>query len=67
MQRRHYVQFAEMIRRQLEPFGTAPQTQRGQLVHGTILEMRDRIADLFAEDNPRFDRVRFLKACEPDA
>lgn len=29
----------------------------------TRFEMADRLADCFAEDNPRFDRLRFLDAC----
>jgi hypothetical protein len=27
--------------------------------------IRDRLADLFARDNSRFGRTRFLEACEP--
>lgn len=30
---------------------------------GTIAAMAERQADLFAHDNPRFNRSRFLTAC----
>ena len=31
--------------------------------HGAITAIRCRLADVMADDNPRFDRQRFLKAC----
>lgn len=33
--------------------------------HGqTIILVRDAVADVLAADNPRFDRARFVEACE---
>ena len=29
-------------------------------------DTRNKVANVFAEDNPRFDRQRFYKACEGD-
>lgn len=60
--KRHYEQIAETIR----------QTKSGRtgdaLVVNAVNGVREVIArdlaDLFAEDNPRFNRDLFLKACE---
>jgi len=56
MSRKDYVKFAEMLR-------TIP-------LEGPALcfwkDVRDRIADIFAADNPNFDRERFEKACQDD-
>jgi hypothetical protein len=49
MSRKHYIAVAERIRR----IDTRP--AREQIAHD--------MADIFAEDNPRFDRARFLEAC----
>jgi hypothetical protein len=27
-------------------------------------ELRDRLADYFESQNPKFDRIRFIEACE---
>lgn len=35
----------------------------GLVGHTTIRCMAHDMADIFAADNPRFDRVRFLRAC----
>lgn len=31
-----------------------------------LTDARERIADVMAADNPRFDRTRFLAACDGD-
>lgn len=33
-------------------------------VKETVSDLTSRIADVLAADNPRFDRSRFLEACE---
>jgi len=58
MRKKDYVTFAEMLR-------AAPSfmayTDSGVLA--MVDHVRDRIADIFAADNPRFDRERFERAC----
>jgi len=57
MSRKDYVKFAEMLRGL--PDGMS---HTRHVVYWT--DVRDRIADIFAVDNPRFDRERFEKACK---
>lgn len=52
MTRRDYVALADAIR----------SADRNQTMD-PIAEVTSAIADLCGEDNGRFDRVRFLKAC----
>jgi hypothetical protein len=56
MTRKDYVKFAEMLR------------QKRQLIEdssSTLLDLTISIADIFAQDNPKFDREKFYAACEP--
>ncbi len=57
MTRKDYVKVAEIIRRarQRENLGTLPPVNDGWL--------EDEFIELFAADNPRFDRRRFELAC----
>ena len=36
----------------------------GVVSHRTLDPLVDKLADEFAQGNPRFDRARFLEACE---
>ena len=36
-------------------------------VDATVVELVTRFADMFEQDNARFDRARFVAACEGDA
>lgn len=56
MSRKHYVAIAAMIRRRVD----ADATVGG---HSITREIAEGLADVFADDNPRFDRARFLTAC----
>jgi len=58
MSRKDYVKFAEMLSKNypsVDNGGEAYQHER----------LQKEIADIFAGDNPRFDRQRFYSACEP--
>ena len=60
MTRKDYVKFAAVAKEMAETFGR----------HGhwhVVREFEIRMAGIFAADNPRFDRERFYRACEPDA
>lgn len=53
MSRKHYEAVAESIRIATVDHG----------VSDSIRDIGDDLANMFAEDNPRFDRQRFLDAC----
>ena len=58
MTRKDYVKIAEVLRSANETHGK----------HGhwhVVHEIEQKLANVLAEDNPRFDRERFYKACEP--
>ncbi len=56
-QRRHYQAVADVL-------ATANVTAQSNLfATGLIHELRDRFADMFQADNPRFVRSRFEDAC----
>ncbi len=58
MTKRHFERFAEMFRTQM--------THSNDDTLAVILETIDETANIFADANPRFDRARFIKACEAD-
>ena len=60
--RKLYVAVAALMlkNRKAAPVGTAGQTT----VLAACMKIEDDLADLFANDNPNFDRARFLAACE---
>lgn len=55
-----------MHRKNYEAIASVLSNVRGER-HGNgtvaMLDVSARLADLFAEDNPKFDRHRFLVAC----
>lgn len=53
--KKNYVAVAAAIRESVRP-ATAETA-------GSIRELAARLANIFAADNPRFDRQRFLAAC----
>jgi len=55
MSRKHYVAVAAMLRVHISVSGD--QEAAG------MREVARSLATLFADDNPRFDRARFLAAC----
>ena len=54
MTRKDYVKFAEMLKAQQHTPGK-DRLQISRIIHATV--------DIFAADNPNFDRDRFLTAC----
>ena len=54
MTRKDYVKFAAMLKQQRIIRG-ADKLQLSRVIHAT--------AYIFADDNPNFDRARFLTAC----
>jgi hypothetical protein len=71
MSKQDYIKFAKMIKGQVN----AVQSMRsGEIMNASnpifhdgysvaIFNTAHNMADIFAEDNPNFDRDRFLKAC----
>ena len=56
MSRKDYVAIAAAIRAEYEAVADGPALRR------VVEQTADRIADVFAADNPNFDRERFLRA-----
>lgn len=64
--KQHYERVAKIARRHT----ILTQTTHGQRSAGDLMipcDFIDDLADMFAADNPRFDRARFLLACGMDA
>jgi hypothetical protein len=66
MTRKDYVKFAKMFKEQMEILRF--EVQRGRTIksagaHLILLELARETADIFAEDNPNFNRAKFLAAC----
>lgn len=55
--RKHYKKIAEVIREEADAMG-------GNIGgYAAVTSLALTLADVFAEDNPRFDKQRFMKAC----
>ena len=57
MTRKDYIKFADMLKNQ-----GAPQLENPDQ-YGLWCRIVQGTADIFEEDNPNFDRDRFLQAC----
>lgn len=57
MTRKHYEAIAAAIREESDAFPT------DLVVRGTLERLASALGGVFAADNPRFDRARFLAAC----
>lgn len=55
MSKKHYVEIAKAIRACEQPATVE--------TAASISELAQRLASVFQNDNPRFDRARFLTAC----
>lgn len=62
MSKKHFIAIAATIRIQLENIGTdgGPYAPAERSAVETTTR---RLCDVFADENPRFDRARFLAAC----
>ena len=60
MTRKDYVRFAAVINSLDCPY-TGKRIKYGW--NGAKFALAEKISDVFAADNPRFDRAKFLKAC----
>ena len=57
MTKRDYIKFAEVIR-------VIIKSREPQITPAVRAFITQSIADIFAEDSPRFNREKFYKACE---
>lgn len=62
-QQRHYQALATLLQR-AEPVGNGRE-DTGRKAHHEFL--RNALADMLANDNPKFNRPLFIAACEPGA
>jgi len=62
MSRKHYVEVARLIANEVESINPAIESTRAL----TAERVARGLADLFAADNPRFDRQRFYFAAALD-
>ena len=60
-QRRHYEELAQLLRLQRGAFVPIGLSGR-EGADRTIAELASQLGDIFASDNPRFDRERFEAA-----
>lgn len=60
MTKKDYVQFAALIA------GEKSLARDKPLIFTVVDNMKLAIANIFAADNPKFDRERFYVACEPE-
>ena len=61
MTRKDYVKFAAMLKDANSHQACELNYREGW--HGACSSLVQRTADIFAADNPNFDRERFLQAC----
>lgn len=65
MSKKDYIKFANMVKALVNetksPLTPNAARESEQLLYCSIFS--NKMADIFAQDNPLFDRDRFLKAC----
>ncbi len=60
--RKDYVAFAEIIAAEIA-VSRCMEPEQGKVKQETAKSIASAMADMFATDNSRFDRARFLAAC----
>lgn len=60
MTKKDYIKIAAVFSQYRDHAGNWPQSPWR---HTAAQELSSRFADMLAQDNPRFDRARFLAAC----
>lgn len=63
MTRKDYERTAAVIRERVERFRRSSHDTEREYCTAAIATLADDMADMFAAENPRFDRERFLSAC----
>ena len=66
MTRKDYETIAREIRDYLSNPELQPATMENRTRRDTVDDIIDILADVFANDNDRFDRSRFVGACIPN-
>ena len=56
MTKKHYEAIAEAIADVIRPYDE-------RAVQSLVYEIIDNLADFFEQDNPKFDRQRFMESC----
>lgn len=59
MSRKDYEEVTAAIKREVEAWGSMTTNEERLMAKAIAL----RLSDVFAFNNPRFDRARFMKAC----
>lgn len=62
LSKKHYVAIARTFSGTVEAYGLIPAGEGGDPASEVAYALASGLADVFAADNPRFDRARFLKA-----
>lgn len=65
MSRKDYEKVAAILREE-NAFAANGRDVASRTARAVVATVAVKMADMFAEDNPRFDRDRFLEACEAD-
>lgn len=66
MTRNDYQNIANEIRAYLSLPELQPATMENRVRRNTVDDIIEGLADVFATDNPNFDRGRFVSACIPN-
>ncbi len=65
MTRRDYIKFADLIASEKALLGSHTNNVDTPTKLAMLHNIKLSIADIFANDNPRFNRQKFYRACEP--
>lgn len=63
MTKKHYEAIANIYRLQIQSARRHTRKEHREIEEYADTSTAKALADYFAQDNPRFDRERFLKAC----
>ena len=63
MSKKDYIKFAEMFNQQLADLNRNSFDDTNYQAIATVVVIAELTADIFEQDNPRFNRSKFLVAC----
>jgi hypothetical protein len=66
MTRKDYVRIAWIISHERGLINLSDDKHAKDLAYAVLKDMTALLADTMAQDNPRFDKERFITACEKD-